>query len=72
MGKKLLIGIGGIFSLLLILGSVGAYWISGFSTSEAELQKLRATQPGEINYLQNSLKENRGKILLLGVYRKWF
>ena len=63
MAKKLLMGFGGIFLLLVILASAGIYWVSGFSTSESELNQLHATRPQDVAYIQNSLSVNRGKIL---------
>lgn len=63
MTKKCLMGCGAVFSLLVVLMSAGALWISDFSASESELEQLRATRAQDISYIQHSLPATRGRIL---------
>jgi putative intracellular protease/amidase len=63
MIKKLAIGLGGVFFLLVATVAATWFWALKFSPTEEQLQQLRATQAQNIPYLQNTIPPARGKIL---------
>lgn len=63
MIKKLFIGAGIVFLVLGVITGILIYWASHFSPDEQEMKKLNATRVESIDYLQNALPKNRGKIL---------
>jgi putative intracellular protease/amidase len=63
MIKKLVIGTGAVFLTLAAITFAAITWISKFTPSEQELERLRATQASDIPYLQTPIPPHRGKIL---------
>jgi putative intracellular protease/amidase len=63
MLKKLFIAASTTALILALTALAAINWISKFTPSQQEVEKLKATQASDIPYLQNPIMPGRGKIL---------